>query len=117
MIPLNSRGGPRPPRIFCSRMQRGESTQAIQKEIRAEKAGALARAVEALEAALRELAGHDAAGQRRPGARAELVADAGERLWFVVIQREAMGVLRHEVLYEVLRVPAEVRRAMGPRRR
>ena len=98
-------------------MERGEATQAIQKEIRSEKAAALAHAVEALESALRALAGHDAGGGRRPALREELVADAAERLWYVVIQREAMGLLRHDVLHEVLRVPAEVRRAMGPRRR
>jgi hypothetical protein len=89
-----------------------ETHAAIQKEIRAEKAGALARAIDALEAALAALA-----APGRGAARGELVAEAGERLWYVVIQREAMGLLRHDVLFDVLRVPPEVRRAMGPRRR
>lgn len=98
-------------------MTHSETHAAIEKEIRAEKAGALARALEALEAALEALARFDGRSQRASVAamRAELVADAGERLWFLVIQREAMGLLRHDVLYEVVRVPAEVRRAMGPR--
>jgi hypothetical protein len=92
-----------------------ETHAAIQREIRAEKAGALQRAGEALEGALAELARFDAAGG--PAAeRARLVAEAGERLWFVVIQREAMGLLRHDVVHEVHRIPADVRRAMGPRR-
>jgi hypothetical protein len=91
-----------------------ETHAAIQKEIRAEKAGALARAIEALEAALVDLARLEPAAAA--AVRAERVAVAGERLWFAVIQREAMGLLRHDVLFDVLRVPPEVRRAMGPRR-
>jgi len=96
----------------------GDANAAIEKEIRSEKAGALARALEALEAALEALARFDAAPRAGPVAalRADLVADAGERLWFLVIQREAMGLMRHDVVYEVVRVPVEVRRAMGPRR-
>lgn len=82
----------------------------IERELAGERAGAMARAVEALEAAL------DALG-REAGARAlrqHLLEQAAERLWFVVVQREAIGVTRHEVLYDTLRVPAEVRRSMGP---
>jgi hypothetical protein len=82
----------------------------IEREITGERAGSLARMVEALEAAL--LAWREAA----PAHRTELLAEAGERLWFVVVQREALGLMRHDVLYEVLRVPPEVRGAMGPRR-
>lgn len=92
-----------------------ETHAAIQKEILAEKAGALALAVDALEAALAGVARLGAAAPA--GARAERIAVAGERLWFVVIQREAMGLLRHDVLFDVLRVPPEVRSAMGPHRR
>jgi hypothetical protein len=81
---------------------------AIREEILGEKASALGRAVRALEAAV-------AAWRAAPAP--EALAEARERLWFVVIQREAMGLRRHEVLYEVLDVPDEVRRLMGPRRR
>jgi hypothetical protein len=104
-------------------MPRRETQEALEREILGEKAGALARAVERLEAALAELARHDAEvggcalGAGRGERRRDLLGEAGERLWFVVIQREAMGLRRHEVLYDVLRVPAEVRGAMGPRRR
>jgi|SRR5919206_1526749 hypothetical protein len=96
---------------------RSETQETLQREIRAEKAGALARAVEQLEAALAALASHDEEHDPSPSAREELLADARERLWYVVIQREAMGLRRHEVLYDVLRVPREVRFWMGPRRR
>ena len=81
----------------------------VNREIAGERAGALARAVEALEKALGEL--EEAS---TPGLRAYLLDEARERLWFVVVQREAVGVSRHEVLYETLRVPPEVRRGMGP---
>ena len=100
-------------------MARGDTHDVLEREIRGEKAGALARAVEKLEAALAALARHDegATALGAPERRSDLLAEAGERLWFVVIQREAMGLRRHEVVFEVLRVPGEVRRAMGPRRR
>jgi len=87
-----------------------EANEAIRKQILGEKTSALARAVRALEAALAELARAPAA------ARADALAEAAERLWFVVVQREAMGLLRHELVYETLRVPRAVRLGMGPRR-
>lgn len=98
-------------------MSTSETHAEIQKQILGEKVGALQRAVEALEAALAQLARHDDDASGPQGERSQLVAQAGERLWFVVIQREAMGLLRHDVVHDVLHVPAEVRRAMGPRRR
>lgn len=84
--------------------------EAIEKEIAGERAGALARAFEALEQALRDL-------EAATGRREHLLAEACERLWYLVVQREAMGLCRHQVVYEVLHVPSEVRRGMGPRRR
>jgi hypothetical protein len=99
-----------------------EAQDAIQRDLQAERAGALARATERLESALAELAAADAASAAAPTpaareVRREALRLAGERLWFVVIQREAIGLRRHEDLYEVLRVPREVRAAMGPRPR
>ncbi len=92
-------------------MERREAPDLIEREIVGERAGALARAVEALEDALQAVRVATAAS------RAALLEEAGERLWYVVVQREAIGLTRHEVLYDVLRVPGEVRRAMGPARR
>jgi hypothetical protein len=96
-----------------------ETQEAIARQILGEKASALGRTVEALEAALAAFRAAAAAHAARPGeatrlARREALDHAGERLWFAVIHREAMGLLRHEVLYETLAVPAEVRAAMGP---
>ena len=80
----------------------------IEEELAGERAGALARAFDALERALQEL-------EQAKGRREHLLAEACERLWFLVVQREALGLTRHQVVYEVLRVPPEVRRLMGPR--
>ena len=91
-------------------MSREQTHDLIERELAGERAGAMARAVDALEAALDAL--RRAAGSR--SLRQHLLEQAAERLWFVVVQREAIGLTRHEVLYEILRVPAEVLRAMGP---
>ncbi len=107
---------------YGGKVSRAETHETLQRQIRAEKAGALARAVEQLEGALGALVCFDAElarGAAAPSAerRRDLLDDARERLWYVVIQREAMGLRRHEVLFEVLRVPPEIRHTMGPRRR
>jgi response regulator RpfG family c-di-GMP phosphodiesterase len=91
-----------------------EANEAIRKQILGEKTSSLAIATQALEAALEDLA---AAAAGTAEARRDALADAAERLWYVVVQREAMGLSRHEVLFETLRVRREVRFAMGPRRR
>ncbi len=99
-----------------------EAQDAIQRDLQAERAAALARATEQLESALAELAAADAASVAEPTPsarelRREALRHAGERLWFLVIHREAIGLRRHDDLYEALRVPREVRAAMGPRPR
>jgi hypothetical protein len=91
-----------------------EANEAVRKQILGEKTSALALATGALEAALADLA---AAANAAPGDRLDALAEAAERLWYVVVQREAIGLLRHDVLYEVLRVPIEVRLRMGLRAR
>ncbi|HEY5675718.1 MAG TPA: DUF6665 family protein [Myxococcales bacterium] len=92
-------------------MSKADVQRSVESEIVGERAGAMARAMEALEAALH------AWREAPPAHRQDLLEEAGELLWFVVVQREALGLARHEVVYEVLKVPGEVRRAMGPRRR
>jgi hypothetical protein len=93
----------------------GDVQRKIEQEIAGERASALARVTEALERALAELARFDGAPEHR--VRQHLLEEAAERLWFLVVHREALGLTRNDVVYETLRVPAEVRRAMGPRRR
>ena len=49
--------------------------------------------------------------------RSELLEDAAERVYFVVIQREAMKLSCFEEFFEDYEVPDEVRTRLGPRRR
>jgi hypothetical protein len=99
------------------------SHEAVVREIRSEKAGALSRVAEGLERALAELSRVEAAIAAAEVVstalllrRQDCLSEAGERLWYFVIQREALGLVRHETVFDVYRVPREVRLAMGPRR-
>jgi uncharacterized protein DUF6665 len=91
----------------------------IEAEILGEQTSALARATRLLEDALQRLeqATRAAAASSRSAAlvRTEALAEARELLWNVLVQREAMGILHHEILYDALRVPAEVRVHPRPR--
>jgi hypothetical protein len=102
-----------------------DAAQPIEQELLAEKAAALAQANERLAAALAALtAGEEAlqaaSEEERPGLRArrrELRAIAAERLWFLLIQREAIGLYQHEAMLREHRIPSEVRLLAGPRPR
>jgi len=92
----------------------GERTHAtIERQLAEERAGVLSRASDALERALAELA----RGAPERSMRQFLLEEAAERLWYLVVTREAVGISRHDVVYEMLRVPQEVRCVMGPRPR
>jgi len=92
----------------------GNKCLPIEQQLAGERAAALSRAMGTLEKALAELASVD--GKRFPKVREELLAEARERLWFVIVQREAIGLAHHEVVFETLGISNEVRHAMGPRR-
>ena len=49
--------------------------------------------------------------------RSELLDDAVERVYFLVIQREAMKLSGAEKFFEDYGVPGEVKTRLGPRRR
>ena len=49
--------------------------------------------------------------------RSELLEDAAERVYFVVIQREAMKLSCFEAFFQDYEIPDEVRTRLGPRRR
>ena len=49
--------------------------------------------------------------------RSQLLEDAAERVYFVVIQREAMKLSCFEAFFEDYEIPDEVRTRLGPRRR
>jgi hypothetical protein len=103
----------------------------VEKELVAEKAAALGRAGESLAAALAALAAAEvalaAAPQKNEGNDAERAAlrqrrrelrdIAAERLWCLLVQREAIGLYQHEAMLREQRVPAEVRLLAGPRPR
>lgn len=97
--------------------------EAFELEVLEEKAVALARVAGQMEealAALREVDERLAQGDDRTGElgarRLDLLAEAGERVWCFVVQREAMGLRDHEAALDHYRVVPEVRARMGPRR-
>lgn len=60
---------------------------------------------------------HTPAVERTMVAQAEhdqLEAEAAQALWYLVIQREALGLRSHTNLFELYAVRANVRRRMGP---
>lgn len=48
--------------------------------------------------------------------RSELIVDAAERVYFLLIQREAMNLPGYQDFFERYEVPDEVRTRLGPRR-
>ena len=99
---------------------RGEpigGTLAIEVEIRKEKASALKRVAGRLETAITQLRALEAK-LPAPGSpdRARSVerhqalrAEAERHRWYFIIQREAMGLLHHEVVDEMYPIPAPIR--------
>jgi hypothetical protein len=114
----------KPPRGTAARPGSKSGLDIFEYELVQEKAAALARMGRRLQAALDALAAFDAARAERPSpgtpeadARADLVADAGEALWYYVIQREVCGFRDSEAMMRELRVPRDVRLRMGYRPR
>jgi len=91
-------------------------------ELKQERAAAYFAAcrkmVESLEAL--EAFDHAAASWPRDNAqikrRLELLEEAAERVFFVIIQREAMKLTALEHFFETYGVPADVRARLGPKR-
>ncbi|MCI0570912.1 MAG: hypothetical protein L0Y66_09180 [Myxococcaceae bacterium] len=94
-------------------MSRDDSHSALEHELAREKAGALTRVTAKLEATLAALGSLPSTDAQRT----RLVAEAAEWLWYVVVQREAMGMTNHDVLYDTYKVPLEVRQRIGLRPR
>lgn len=109
----------RPPRQFTA-TEKDPLSRALEQEVMGEKADTLARLMTRLEKALAKLAAHEEriaqeeAASTDPARRQRLVAEAGEALWHVVIQRELCGLRRHDGLMREMRVPKTVRLSMGP---
>jgi hypothetical protein len=112
----------KPPRGTAAKPGGPSGLDVFEYELVQEKAYALARMGRRLQVALDALAAFDAARPERPSpgtpeaeARAELVGDAGEALWYYVIQREVCGFRDNETVMRQLGVPREVRLRMGYR--
>jgi hypothetical protein len=107
----------RPPGKPSSDLWRKSPAGALDYEIAQETASALGRQGRALEAALKDLADHDAGEAGRDGsdrgARAALVATAAQALWHFIVQREACGLRDTGTVVRMYRVPAEVQDRMG----
>jgi hypothetical protein len=92
-------------------------------EIRQETAATYFAACRKMVDALGALEEFDGAGgaltrdEKQIARRSELLEDAAERVYFVVIQREAMKLSCSEEFFENYGVPTEVRARLGPRRR
>jgi len=93
---------------------------ALAFEIEQEKASALGRQGRRLETALALLRAYDSAHPQQTAARrsererAKLVADAGEALWYLMVQRDACGLYGNSALIADYGVPPEVVNCAGP---
>src|ERR1700749_3785660 len=90
---------------------------ALDYEIVQEKAAALGRLGRKLERALLALTQFDQDGAEHSEARLRerraLVADAGETLWYFMVQREPCGLRDSRQVMRDYRVPVEVQYRMG----
>ena len=91
-------------------------------EILAEKASAYFATIRKIEAAIAALQAFDhttTAGlppaPTRVRRRDDLLAEAGEIVWFFIIQREALKLPYYEELFAEFEIPHEVRNRMGPK--
>ena len=97
--------------------KRSEAHERLLDEIAEEKAAALHRIASRLEGLLAELASLREELEVGPGERRAALLSrfnaAQERArlyrWFLEVQREAIGLLRHEGLDDFYRVPAPIR--------
>jgi hypothetical protein len=97
---------------------------ATEAEFRAERASALRRVAFNLERLLAQLASAEEqlkSPLTTPIEREELERaheqarrDAEKQLWYLVVQREAMGLRNHDGVYEIYKVPESLTRALRP---
>jgi hypothetical protein len=92
---------------------RATPVAALDYEIAQEQASALGRLGRALEAALAALSDYDNRSGERDAARAQLVQDASDALWYFMVQREACGLRDPRPVLRHYGVPAEVYARMG----
>lgn len=101
---------------MSTRPRSPDTPLAIEVEIQSEKASAMRRVASRLEALLVELQETEQVLRETSGpARARLVArhkelraDADKQRWYLIVQREAMGLRHHGDIYDLYRLPAPV---------
>lgn len=104
----------RPPKAFSAK-ETDPITAALEQEILSEKIGTLSRLNRKLEAALKQIPpDEDISNEEERRIRQLRIAEAGEALWHVTIQRELCGLLKHQAFFNEMGVPAEVRLNCGP---
>src|SRR6516164_9177573 len=93
----------------------------LEYQIAHEKASALGRLGRELERALSALRAFDTAHGRFSGLTGELgkrrdnlVAEAAEALWYLMVQRDACGMYKSIYVMADYAVPSEVQNRMGP---
>lgn len=102
----------RPPRTFEKDSQDPLSA-ALEQDILSEKIGTLTRLNKKLELALEKLAASEHETAELQEVR---LAEAGEALWHVLIQREMCGFMKHNAFLDQMNVPTIVRLNAGPKR-
>lgn len=88
--------------------------QALERDLQAERASALARINDLFQKALDAWLALEA-GELELERRVEVRDLAAERLWMLLVQRESVGLRDHRELLQ--RIPPEIRTRIGPRRR
>lgn len=91
---------------------RARALESTQKDIRQEGAATLRRAGEQLQAAIDTWRAAEASGARDEPALRQHAAD---RLWVMIVQREAVGIGRHDDLYEAFAIPKTLVPRMRPK--
>ncbi|WP_421984353.1 DUF6665 family protein [Roseibium sp.] len=103
----------RPPQ-FTKTADQDPLAAALEQEIFSEKASTLSRLIKKLEKALALLSEANGDPDATEDLKRERLAQAGEALWHVTIQRELCGLRRHREFNDHLDVPKAVRLCMGP---
>lgn len=93
------------------------SDNPLEIEFLEEKATAYFATVKKMQAALRALSAFDhSENAPLPQHRLELLEEAAERVWFFLVQREAMKLPFYKTIFADFEIPPEVQARIGPKR-
>ena len=81
----------------------------LERELKAEQAGTLARGAGEVERTIAALRDAPAEG----ATRARLLDEAARAVWHYFVQREACGILHHEPVIEAFAIPGAVLARLG----